>query len=220
MTRPLRSLLVALLSFAFVSEAAAQSQSSITFSLAGGFNVSRLSFPLSIADLLPDELDLDLDSGSRIGFVGGGLVDFGVAPGTSILTGGLVSTRGGKLDFDVPGFGTVEADTRMIYVDVPAFLAVGVAGGGQHRFELIGGAMLGFTVQGKQSVSGFGQSVDQEFTDELPATDVGLSIGGRYTRGHLFGAAYYTWGLTDLTDGGSDEPIKHRYLTVLGGWRF
>ena len=209
----LRSLLFALLSVVLVSEAAAQSPPAITFSVAGGFNLSRLSLPLAIDDEL-DEFGASLENGSRIGFVAGGLVDFGVASATSIVTGGLVSTRGGSFDVGVPQFGNVEADIRMIYVDVPAFVAVGVAGAAQNRFELIGGAMLGLTVQGRQTASGFGVSVDEDFTDELPGVDVGLSIGGRYSRGHLFGAAYYTWGLTDLTEGDSPEPIRHRYLTV------
>jgi hypothetical protein len=223
MTKLLRSLLFALLSFVVVSEAAAQARaesSPIRFSVAAGFNLSKRSPSAPVEEDLLDELGIDLGSGSRIGFVAGGLVDFRVAPTASIVTGGLVSTRGGRLDVDVPGFGNLELDTRMIYVDVPAFVAVGVGRWGQNRLELLGGPMLGITVQGKQKLSGLGLSEEEEFTDELPAVDFGLSFGGRFSCGHIFAAAYYTWGFTDLTEGDAPEPVKHRYLTVVGGWRF
>ena len=42
----------------------------------------------------------------------------------------------------------------------------------------IGGAMIGFKAHARQKVSGFGMSADEEITDELPAVDFGLSIGG------------------------------------------
>ena len=223
MTKPLRSLLFALLSLVFVSEALAQARAAtppVTFSVAGGLNVSRLSPSAPVDEELLEELGANLNGGSRIGFVAGGLVDFRVAPGTSIVTGGLISTRGGKLELEVPGFGTLNADTRMIYVDVPAFVAVGVGRWGQNRLELMGGPMLGITVQGKQKLTGMGESEEEEFTDQLPAVDFGLSFGGRFSCGHIFAAAYYTWGFTDLTKGDAAESVKHRYLTVLGGWRF
>ena len=233
MTKTLRSLLYLLLSFVFVSEAAAQTRAEsapVTFSVAGGFNLSRLSFSLPFDDEILNEIDVNFANESRLGLVVGGLVDFRVAPGVSVVTGGLMSTRGGSMELtipdidlgeiDLPAVGTFELDTRMIYVDVPAFVAVGIAKSGENRFEAIGGAMIGFRAHARQKFTGLGFSVEQEFTDELPAVDFGLSIGGRYTCGHIFAAAYYTWGLTDLSDGDSPDPIKHRYLTVIGGWRF
>ncbi len=234
MTKTLRSLLYVLLSLVFVSEAAAQSRaepSPVSFSIAAGFNRSSLSLSLQFDDELLGGVGDSFGEGSRFGLVVGGLVDFRVAPGVSVLTGGLMSPRGSSLevtipeldlgDLDLPDLsGTIELDTRMIYVDVPAFVAVGVAKAGENRFEAIGGAMIGFRAHARQKFTGFGLSEEQEFTDELPAVDFGLSIGGRYTCGHIFAAAYYTWGLTDLTEGDSSDPIKHRYLTVIGGWRF
>jgi hypothetical protein len=234
MTKSLRFLLCAFLPFVCVSEASAQARAEpapVTFSVAAGFNMSRLNFSLPFDDELLDDIGGSFDDGSRFGLVIGGLVDFRIAPGVNVLTGGLMSPRGSSIeltipeldlgDIDLPDFtGTIELDTRMIYVDVPAFVAVGVARAGENRFEAIGGAMIGFRAHARQKFTGFGLSEEQEFTDELPAVDFGLSIGGRYTCGHIFAAAYYTWGLTDLTDGDSSDPIKHRYLTVIGGWRF
>jgi hypothetical protein len=236
MTRILRSVLFVLLSTVFVSEALGQtaqvreSPSPARFSVAGGFNLSKLSIAFPFDDEVFDEIGGSFDDGSRFGPVVGGLVDFRVAPGVSVLSGGLLSTRGSSLelnipdieipDIDLPDFGTIELDTRIIYVDVPVFVGVGVAKFGENRFEAIGGPMIGFRTHARQKFSGFGISEEQEFTDELPAVDFGLSIGGRYTCGHIFAAAYYTWGLTDLTEGDSPDPIKHKYLTVIGGWRF
>jgi hypothetical protein len=79
-----------------------------------------------------------------------------------VISGGLMSTRGGNLeltfpdlppipDIDFPDFGTIELDTRMIYVDVPAFLGVGVAKFGENRIEAIGGAMIGLRVHARRS---------------------------------------------------------------------
>ncbi|HVQ43139.1 MAG TPA: porin family protein [Vicinamibacterales bacterium] len=222
MNSTLRSVLFALLSFVFVAEAAAQARTEappIRFSVAAGFNVSQLNLTFPLLDEIPEEIG-GLNRTSRIGLVAGGLVDFRVAPGTSLLTGALFSTRGGTIEASVVGAGSFDIDMPMTYLDVPAFVAVGVAGAGKNRFELLGGAMIGFQADAKFKVSAFGVSVDEEFPGELPAVDFGLSVGGRYTFGHIFGAAYYTWGLTDLTEGDSPDPIKHRYLTVIGGWRF
>ena len=235
MQRPLRSLVFVLLTLAFASDAAAQASTEsapIRFSVAGGLNISRLSFPLPVGDDLPIE-GIDLDNSSRVGVVAGGLVDFRVAPGIGVLTGGLMSTRGGtlKLDFsDIPDFelpppgielpdGPLEIDLRMIYVDVPAFVTVGLARSGDHRFEAIGGGMIGLKTSARMKVSFAGFSQEEGFSDELPAVDFGLSAGGRYSCGPVFAAAYYTWGLTDIGEGGPDS-IKHRYLTIIGGWRF
>lgn len=234
MHRPLRLLLCVVLLSVFVSEAAAQTRaesSPVRFSVAGGFNMSRLNIGLSFDEGPLNELGGSFDEGSRIGVVVGGLVDFRVAPGVSVISGGLMSTRGGTLEItfpdlpdlpeiDFPDFGTIELDMRMIYVDVPAFVGVGVAKFGENRIEAIGGAMIGLRAHARQKFTGLGISEEEEFTDELPAVDFGLSIGGRYTCGHIFAAAYYTWGLMDLTEGDSPDPIKHRYLTVIGGWRF
>jgi hypothetical protein len=234
MTKTLRSLLYLLLSFVFVSEAAAQARaesSPVSFSIAAGFNRANLSLSLQFDDELLEPIGDGLAEGSRFGLVVGGLVDFRVAPGVGVLTGGLMSPRGSSLEVTIPDLdlgdidlpdlsGKIELDTRMIYVDVPAFVAVGVGTFGENRIEAIGGAMIGIRAHARQKFTGFGLSEEEEFTDDLPAVDFGLSIGGRYTCGHIFAAGYYTWGLTDLTKGDSADPIKHRYLTVIGGWRF
>lgn len=235
MTKPLRYLLFALVSLVFVAEAAAQARAEsapIRFSVAGGFNISRLTFPLPAVEDFPIE-GIELDNNSRIGLVAGGLVDFRVAPGIGVLTGGLMSTRGGTLKMDLsdipeltppPGIefpvGTVEMDLRFIYVDVPVFLTAGVARWGENRLEAIGGAMIGLKTSARAKVTFAGISADEPFDEDLPVLDFGLSAGGRFTCGHIFAAAYYTWGLTDLTEGDAPDPIKHRYLTVIGGWRF
>jgi hypothetical protein len=234
MTKTLRSLLYLFLSFLFVSEAAAQARaesSPVSFSIAAGFNRANLSLSLQFDEEILEGIGDGFAQGSRFGLVVGGLVDFRVAPGLSVLTGGLMSPRGSSLELTIPDLdlgdldlpdlsGTIELDTRMIYVDVPAFVAVGVGKFGENRIEAIGGAMIGLRAHARQKFTGFGLSEEEEFTDDLPAVDFGLSIGGRYSCGHIFAAGYYTWGLTDLTKGDSPDPIKHRYLTVIGGWRF
>ena len=236
MQRHLRTLLFLLLSFGLVPEVAAQARAEtapIRFSVAGGFNISRLTFPLPAVEDLPFE-GIEIDNGSRIGLVAGGLVDFRVTPGIGVLTGGLLSTRGGTLKIDLSDFpelpelpppgefpgGALEMDLRIIYVDVPMFLTAGIARWGDQRVEVIGGGMLGLKADARVKVKFAGLSADEPFDEGLPAVDFGLSAGGRYSCGHIFAAAYYTWGLTDLTENDAPDPIKHRYFTVIGGWRF
>lgn len=236
MPNPLRFLLGAILSCAFVSQAFAQApqpgenQPPIRFSVAAGFNISSLTFPLPSIEEIPLE-GLAIENNSRIGVVAGGLVDFRVAPNIGVLTGALMSTRGGTLEIQLPaipvlpppGFdlsGPIKADLRMIYVDVPMLLAAGVAHWGDQKIEAIGGGMLGLKASARTKVTFAGISQEEPFDENLPAFDFGLSAGARYSCGHIFAAAYYTWGLTDLTEGDGAESIKHRYLTVIGGWRF
>ena len=110
-----RSVLCALLPFVFVAEAAAQApaeSSPIRFSVAAGFNVSQLNLTFPLLDEIPEEIG-GLNRTSRVGLVAGGLVDFRVAPGTSVLTGALFSTRGGTIEASVAGAGSFEIDMPM-----------------------------------------------------------------------------------------------------------
>jgi hypothetical protein len=84
--KPLRFLLFALLSLVFVSEAAAQARaesSPIRFSVAAGFNMSRLNLALPFDPDLLAEAGGSFDEGSRFGLVVGGLVDFRSPPASA-----------------------------------------------------------------------------------------------------------------------------------------
>jgi hypothetical protein len=67
----------------------------------------------------------------------------------------------------------------------------------------------------KATVAGASQTFD--FSDEIPATDFGLTFAGRVERGKVLGEVRYTHGLQDLADGGE---IRNRVISFLAGWRF
>jgi hypothetical protein len=120
---------------------------------------------------------------------------------------------------EVLGFGVGTVDFNMEYLEVPLLARVGV-GGGETAFSVLAGGMVGVPVRARAIFSSFGFDEDESFTDALPDIDFGVTIGGRADFGRGSVTAWYTHGLTDLSEGFSPEPVKHRVFTVLAGWRF
>lgn len=185
--------------------------------LVGGINISKLSLPFPDFDF--EEIELTVDNGTRLGFVGGVLVDINAARRAGFTIGGLYSQRGAKVDAEVLGFGVGTIDFNMEYLELPLLARVGV-GGDDVAFSVLGGVMVGVPIRARTVFKSFGFDEDQSFTDALPDVDFGATVGGRadFGRGNL--TVWYTHGLTDLTDGLSPQPVKHRVFTVLAGWRF
>ena len=185
--------------------------------LVGGLNVAKLSLPFPDFDF--EEIELTIDNGTRLGFVGGVLVDVNAARRAGFTLGALYSQRGAKMDADVLGFGVGTIDFNMEYLEFPLLARVGV-GGDEVAFSVLAGGMIGVPLRARTVFSSFGFDEDQSFTDALPDVDFGVTFGGRADFGHGSITAWYTHGLTDLTEGFSPEPVKHRVFTVLAGWRF
>lgn len=186
--------------------------------VAGGVNIARLSLPFPDLDF--DEVPVSLDNRQRTGFAGGVLVDVGMSSRAGFTTGALYSERGSKLDADFLGFGVGTIDMRMIYLDVPLLARFTVAGTADRGFSVLAGGLAGFRMHARMKASALGQSASETFTDELPAVDFGVTVGGRADFGRASVTAYYTHGLTDLTEGLSPDPIRHRVATIMAGWRF
>lgn len=189
-----------------------------TLMVAGGVNIARLSLPFPDFDF--DEIPVTLENGSRTGFVGGVLADVAMAPRAGFLTGALYSERGAHMNADVLGFGVADVDFRMTYLDVPLLARYRVSGTSDRGFSVLAGGMAGIRLHARTRASAFGESASDTFTDELPAFDFGVTIGGRGDFGRASVTGYYTQGLTDLTKGLSPDAIRHRVFTIMAGWRF
>ena len=194
--------------------AAAQDASVI---LVGGLNISKLSLPFPDFDF--EELDVVVDNGTRMGFAGGVLVDINASRRAGFTIGGLYSQRGAKMDAEILGFGVGTVDFNMEYLEIPLLARIGV-GGDETTFSVLAGGMVGVPIRARTIFSSFGFDEDASFTDELPDVDFGVTFGARADFGRGSVTAWYTHGLTDLTEGLSPEPIRHRVFSVLAGWRF
>jgi hypothetical protein len=194
--------------------AAAQSSGVI---LVGGLNISKLSLPFPDFDF--EDVALTVETRQRPGLVGGLLVDVDATRTAGFTLGALNSQRGAKMRAEVLGFGVGTVDFNMEYLEVPLLARVGV-GGGETAFSVLAGGMVGVPVRARAIFSSFGFDEDESFTDALPDIDFGVTLGGRADFGRGSVTAWYTHGLTDLSEGFSPEPVKHRVFTVLAGWRF
>lgn len=91
----------------FTVPAAAQTRSARdpSFSLVAGLNFADLSLPLPA---LTDDIDVNLNTDARRGFIGGVLAELPFNARVSFDTGALVSVRGARVAASVPGFGRVD----------------------------------------------------------------------------------------------------------------
>ena len=185
--------------------------------LVGGLNISKLSVPFPDFDF--EEIDLTIENGTRLGFAAGALVDVNAFRRGGFTLGALYSQRGTKLDAEIVGFGVGKIDLNMEYIEFPLLARIGV-GNDETGFSVLAGGMIGIPVRARTVFSSFGFDEAESFTDALPDVDFGVTFGGRAEFGRGSVTAWYTHGLTDLTEGLSPEPVRHRVFTVLAGWRF
>ena len=199
-------------------EATAQTgaHTNVSFAVAGGLNAAHLPLPPGSFEAT----GVNVNNGTRVGFIGGLLVDAGAPRGVGFTTGALVSGRGGAMELTVPGEGTGQLDFRMIYLDIPALARVPLAASGNCRFGALAGATIGTKLHARTRATFNGQSEDQTFTDDLPAMDFGLTFGGRADFGRGLAQVTYNFGLTDTTKGDGPKPVRHRVLSGMVGWRF
>ena len=189
----------------------------VSFTVAGGINIARISVPFDDSFAVPE---VEISNGRRVGFNGGLFAGIPLGRRLAFDTGALVSARGARMEATSPLFGSGTSDLRMIYLDVPLFLRAPLAAAGNQRLSLLAGGMFGARLSARMRAEAAGQSNEMTITDELPAADFGLTLGGRVDAGRGVVLVYYTFGLSDLAKGEAPSAIRHRILTVLGGFRF
>jgi len=188
--------------------------------LVGGINVSTMTTP--VPEISIPELSFSTES--RIGFIGGVLVDLPVNNTIAFETGGLISIKGLTTTATILDLGTAEVDIRMVYLDVPAHVRVGVAKSNALTGFLIAGPTLGFRLSADARATALSISQTESIKDGVEAFDVGLTIGGRVEYKRISGDVRYTWGLINTATGPDGiepaESVKHRVLSFMAGWRF
>jgi hypothetical protein len=120
----------------------------------------------------------------------------------------------------VPGVGAVEADLRVLYLDLPLHARLPVIRTRTSVVHVLAGGTIGARLQARSHASFEGQTFDESATDDLAPIDFGLTVGGRVDAGHALFIAQYLFGLTDTSRGDAPEPVRHRVFSVLAGWRF
>jgi hypothetical protein len=185
--------------------------------LVGGLNIATLTTPIPEVTIP----ELSLSTGSRIGFIGGVLIDVPLMDRIAIETGGLLSIKGVTTTAQVFDVRT-ELDLRMTYLDIPALVRVGLGTSESLSGFLLAGPTLSFHMSSSARVTTAGIGVSEGISDLINPVDLGLTIGGRVQVKRFIGDVRYTFGLLEAADAGDvlDETSKHRVLSFMGGWRF
>lgn len=138
----------------------------------------------------------DDDPGNRIGFTAG--VFLTTNQGLFALQPEVIfSMQGSKFTF-----GTAKID----YVQVPILLRIGSSAKNKASVYGLVGPSFGLLVQ------------DENWSDPIDRSDVGLVVGAGVTITRLLVEARYTAGLTDFSKGAF--AYKHRVFTLMGGFSF
>ncbi len=186
--------------------------------LAGGLNIATVTTPIPEVTIP----ELSLSTGSRIGFIGGVLVDIPLMDRIGVETGGLLSIRGVTTTatvFEVP----TELDLRMTYLDIPALIRVGLGKSESLSGFLLAGPTLGFHLSSSARVTTVGIGVTEGISELINPVDLGLTIGGRVQFKRIIADVRYTFGLLEAADTDGEflnETSKHRVLSFMAGWRF
>jgi hypothetical protein len=175
--------------------------------ITGGVNFATLSF-----DPNQDEFDF----GTRTGMVLGGFVTFPLGQHAAIQPEGLFSQKGASGE----ELG-VKATIKLDYIEVPVLFVYSSAPPGGSGFQLFGGPSAAFKVNSKATATFEGESVDQEFDEEIKDFDFGVVFGAGVSFGKFSVNGRYNLGLTDINND-ETEPVKVRTRTfsVLGAVRF
>jgi hypothetical protein len=201
------------------SVAAAQGAASpVEIYLVGGLNVAKVTTPIPEVTIP----ELRLETGSRVGFAGGVLVDVPLMDAIGIETGALLSIRGVTTTAEVFGVRT-DLDLRMTYLDIPALVRVGLAKSDAFTGFLLAGPTLGFHMSSSARLTTEGIGGSEGVSDLVNPVDLGLTFGGRVQYKRVIGDVRYTFGLLATADAGGDlldDTSKHRVLSFMAGWRF
>jgi hypothetical protein len=212
---PGRWLLTGLLSVIAMAASVREARAQLSAGVIAGANSASLTFPSAF---FPAE-DVDVDFSRRTGFAGGVFVNFPAGRVASIEIGALFSQKGAAVQVTVPGLGFAEGDYRIGYLEIPVLGRAGIAQFSKARIFLLAGPSIGIKLGARTKITVDGVSQTMDFSDEIPATDVGLAIGGRLEVNQALVELRYTHGFTNLAPD-AEGSVKNRVVSVLIGWRF
>lgn len=176
---------------AVVLSCAAMAQSHIKLGLKGGLNLASL------------KIDEDEPKDARLGMNAGVLAHIHLTPGLSLQPELVYSGQG--MEDRITGSTNV---WKMDYINIPLQLQYNFNNG----FRLQTGPQLGFLVKADiENQDGTHLNVTKDFKK----TDVSWTLGGGYLSNSGFGLdARYNYGLTNINEYDSFNPISHRVFQI------
>lgn len=141
--------------------------------IGGGLNLSDISY----SENLPSEFEESM----RTGFNLGAGFEIGITPMFSIIPGLSLETRGQRVEASEPGFGEINMEADLMYLEVPVLAQVNVPVG-PGIFNIFAGPEMGILLSADQKVSiepvgGEKQVTDEDQKDNTKAIDFGIHIG-------------------------------------------
>lgn len=201
---------------ALLLAAAPLAQAQTTFGITAGLNVANVSV----------SGNNDLDTSSRLGFVGGAFADVALTPMLTFHPELLYSQKGYKLDGDDAGSITAQVD----YLEVPLLAAYHIPVGQNGLMVGIeAGPTLAYKLRTGISCSGdiaaFCDDVDDsDLDDAIRDFDLGIAGGASIGAGPFGVALRYTQGITSIADNGDnnndDTTVRNGVFSVSARYSF
>ncbi|MCD7901539.1 MAG: PorT family protein [Bacteroides sp.] len=196
--------IIALACMLIMGISASAQDSSLSFGLKAGMNLSNMSGDF-------DDMD------AKIGYNVGITVDYGFTENWYLLSGLELTAKGAK--FDEGGY---ELKFNPLFLQLPLHAAYKFPVGDNLKIVVNAGPYLAYGIGGKIKENDGGDKEDWDFFGSeddggCKRFDFGLGVGGGVEFGKFKVGIGYDFGLTDL---GRDVEIKTRngYLTV--GYKF
>lgn len=185
---------------------AAQAQTPIHYGIVAGLNFASMGGDIG------DELDE-----SRLGFMAGGAVEFGLSPAFSIRPELAYTQKGAKVSD-----GDDELRIKSSYVELPVLAKYTIPMQGTVRPHLIAGPAIAFNASCKLEVEIGGTEDSTDCEDEgleFKSVDFGMVFGAGVDINAFSLGIRYDLGLTDAPD---DDTIsgKNKVLSIVAGYTF
>lgn len=188
-----------------VASAATAGAQPIEWSVKGGLNVATLA--------LDDQQDAAVES--RLGLVAGAAATWAVSDRLAVQPELLYSQKGARFDNELGG-----ATFALDFIEVPLLARYTVLTGAR-PLHVFAGPVIGFKVRAVASAEVGDQEIDQDLSDDIASTDVGIAAGAGLDFGRSLVEGRYTFGLKTIDkDNGDSQDAKTRVLSVMVGVRF
>jgi Outer membrane protein beta-barrel domain len=153
----------------------------------------------------------------RVGYAVGGFVAIRFDGGFSLQPEVLYTQKGVRIDVSEGGF-TADLRYKADYVDIPV-LARYTFGKGVRGY-VFGGPSFDISMSAKMSVGVFGESDEEDISDEVESFEIALVFGGGIELGPILVEARWSEGLTNVAANDTGTSLKTRTILLLGGIRF
>jgi len=172
--------------------------------------------------------NFDIDFKSKLGFIAGGFLTFGLPGGLAFQPELLYSNKGAKYEERFDG-DVAKLWIILNYLEMPLLVKYGfpMSGGSQLTPSIYGGPYGAYRLSGKSKIEFDGQTQTEDInSDEMKTIDYGLVFGAGLDfpmgRGKITFDLRYSLGLANLAKNqvGEDEVTKNRSFQAMIGYGF